>query len=212
MTNFDKLLIQISNQIDRQELPGQLAHKIMQPYYANAKSITIPTNPLAKKSAVLILVFLKKNEPYVLFIERPENTGVHSGQISFPGGKVEPNDKDFIDTALREAEEEVGIHRNQIKILGAISKVYVAASNFLIFPIVGYMHTQPIYQTNEEVKRILEVPLAFLHQAKIEEKPIPSAMGITLQAPYIAIENNILWGATAMIVSEFIHITRNTYK
>ncbi|QQR99066.1 MAG: CoA pyrophosphatase [Sphingobacteriales bacterium] len=206
--HFNQILAKISTTIESNKLPGVLAHQIMQPYYSNAKNFTIPTNPLAKKSAVLILVFKKEDEPYVLFIERPENTGVHSGQISFPGGKVEPSDINYIDTALRETEEEVGIQRSEIEVLGSMSKVFVAASNFIIYPIVGYMQQPPNYITNVEVKRVLEVPLAYLQQAKIEEKPIKSGIGIVLQAPYITIEDKILWGATAMITSELIHITR----
>lgn len=208
MQSFDQLVANISTKLDNQNLPGRLAHQLMQPYYIHAKRMNFPINPLAKKSAVLILIFQKNNEPHVLFIERPENTGVHSGQISFPGGKFEQADIDYTTTALRETEEEVGINRTEIEILGSISKVYVAASNFMIYPIVGYMSKQPKYITNEEVKSVLEVPLSFLHDAKIEEKPIQSALGIILQAPYIAIEDKILWGATAMITSELIHITK----
>jgi len=209
MHSFDEIISKVSISIEQNELPGMVAHKLMQPYYANAKNFNIPTNPFAKKSAVLILIFQKNNEPHILFIERPANTGVHSGQISFPGGKYEKTDKNYIATALRETYEEVGLAPENINILGKMSQVYVVASNFIIQPVLGFMQETPKYKPNEEVENILEVPLSYLHQASVQEKPIKSAIGVVLQAPYILIENKTLWGVTAMITSELIQITKS---
>jgi hypothetical protein len=110
---------------------------------------------------------------------------------------------------LRETYEEVGLAPEKINILGKMSQVYVAASNFIIQPILGFMQETPKYKPNEEVEDILEVPLSYLHQASVQEKPIKSAIGVVLQAPYILIENKTLWGATAMITSELIQITKS---
>lgn len=206
MLSFDQFISKISDTIDK-KLPGQHAHKKLQPYYASARNFTFPTNPFAKKSAVMILLFPKDGKINVVFIERPANTGVHSKQISFPGGGREKTDKNYFETALRETQEEIGIDASNIKIIGKLTKVYVAASNYLIQPIIGYINEVPVYKTNiDEVASVIELPLDYLIHSEIKEKPIRSAIGIELQAPYYDVYNKTLWGATAMITSELVDV------
>ena len=212
MQHFDQLIAKISDNIDKQ-LPGFSAHKKLQPYLASAKSINIPANPFAKKSAVMVLLFPKDEKINVIYIERPANTGVHSKQISFPGGGREKNDKNYIQTAIRETYEEIGIESSKIHIVGKLSKLYVAASNYLIQPIVGYINEQPQYITSRaEVENIIEMPLDFLITSEIKEKPIRSSLGVTLQAPYYDIHGKTLWGATAMITSELVDLSAGILK
>lgn len=212
MQSFEQMIAKISTNLDR-KLPGTSAHKKLQPYYPSAKNLSIPTNPFAKKSAVLVLLFPKNNQINVVFIERPANTGVHSKQISFPGGGREKNDKNYTATALRETYEEIGIEASKIQVLGKLSKLYVVASNYLIQPIVGFINKVPTYRISKnEVDNIIEMPLVDLIQAEIMEKPIHSAMGITLQAPYYDLEGRTLWGATAMITSELVDLSTDILK
>ena len=117
MQSFEQMIAKISTNLDR-KLPGTSAHKKLQPYYPSAKNLSIPTNPFAKKSAVLVLLFPKNNQINVVFIERPANTGVHSKQIAFPGGKVEKADTSYLDTALRETKEETNIDIIEAEVLG----------------------------------------------------------------------------------------------
>jgi len=160
---------------------------------------------------VMSLIYPINNIPHILFIERPVYAGVHSGQIAFPGGKIEKNDNSILDAALRETKEEIGVNREQIEVIGPLSQVYVLASNFIVYPFVGILQEKPIIIPDKlEVANTLEVPMyKFFEQGIIKEKVMKSAMGINLNAPYYDIGGKILWGATAMMVSELCAVIKN---
>lgn len=185
-------------------LPGKEGQAPLKPYLQVNKSIDAPTLPNKRKGAVMSLIYPVNNIPHILFIERPIYDGVHSGQIAFPGGKIESSDPSNLAAALRETKEEIGIESNIIDVVGPLSSVYVLASNFIVYPFVGIINEAPkIIAEEQEVAGILEVPLyQFLEPNVIKEKPIKSAFGLTLMAPYYDIQGKVLWGATAMMVSE----------
>jgi len=136
--------------------------------------------------------------------KRPEYLGAHSGQVSFPGGKAEANE-DAIQTALREAEEEIGISGNQVRIIGKLSNFFVIPSNFMVTPIVGFLDGKPIFTPQEsEVTRILEGDLEqVLRDDAILTKEIVAARIYPMFAPHFEIEGEVVWGATAMMLNEF---------
>lgn len=191
-------------------LPGKPAQDILKPYIKIYKSMDAPQLPNAKEGAVMSLIYPVNNIPNILFIERPVYEGVHSGQIAFPGGKIEKNDNSFLDAALRETKEEIGVNREQIEVIGPLSQVYVLASNFIVYPFVGILQEKPILIPDKiEVANTLEVPMyKFFEQGIIKEKKMKSALGITLNAPYYDINGKILWGATAMMVSELCAVIK----
>lgn len=157
-------------------------------------------------------LFPKNKEWHVVLIERnPNDRDTHGGQISFPGGKAEPHDGTMLKTALRETEEEVGILQKEIKVLGKLSEVYIPVSNFNVYPFVGYLDFQPIYNIQEaEVYRVLEVPISHLKNeaAKQRTTDIPINKLLTLKnIPFYEVENKTLWGATAMMLSELLELT-----
>ncbi|HRB93166.1 MAG TPA: CoA pyrophosphatase [Chitinophagales bacterium] len=160
--------------------------------------------PNPKRGAVMSLIYPIQSVPHILFIERPIYKGVHSGQIAFPGGKIEQSDASILAAALRETHEEVGVLQNEIEVVGPLTSVYVLASNFMVFPFVGILDSAPQFiLEKKEVANIMEVPLSyFLEPGIIKEKPIKSAIGFTLMAPYYDLYGKTLWGATAMMVSE----------
>ncbi len=192
-------------------LPGKEAHENLKPYLRINKSLEAPKLPNSKQGAVMSLIYPVNNIPHILFIERPVYDGVHSGQIAFPGGKIEMSDASFLDAALRETHEEIGIPQQQIKVAGALTEIYVLASNFIVYPYVGLMDNIPsLILEQKEVANILEIPLyRFFESDVIKEKPIKNALGFSLIAPYYDVEGKILWGATAMMVSELCTIIRN---
>jgi len=192
-------------------LPGKPAQDILKPYLRIYKSMDAPQLPNAKEGAVMSLIYPINNIPHILFIERPVYAGVHSGQIAFPGGKIEKNDNSILDAALRETKEEIGVNREQIEVIGPLSQVYVLASNFIVYPFVGILQEKPIIIPDKlEVANTLEVPMyKFFEQGIIKEKVMKSAMGINLNAPYYDIGGKILWGATAMMVSELCAVIKN---
>lgn len=191
-------------------LPGKPAQDRLKPYLKLSPGLDAPQLPKPKIGAVMSLIYPVHDIPHLLFIERPVYDGVHSGQIAFPGGKVEKEDTSSLDAALRETQEEVGIAPSEIRVLGPLTEVYVLASNFLVYPYVGLLNNIPhITPEKNEVAATLEVPIhRLLEENSIKEKPIRNALGFTLQAPYYDLDGKVLWGATAMMVSELCAIIR----
>ena len=156
-----------------------------------------------KPGSVLILLYEEDGEIKFPLIKRPEYLGTHSGQISLPGGKADPGE-DPIQTALREGEEEVGIDRSKVKVLGTLSNFFVIPSNFLVTPVVGVID-QPVFTPDPyEVSKILSGSLSDLIKGDaIRQKEILAAGQFHLVAPHFEIEGEIVWGATAMMLNEF---------
>ena len=159
-------------------------------------------------SAVLIPIFETTSGYEVLFTERTHKVEHHKGQISFPGGAVEPEDKDFEETALRESFEEVGLLREDVKILGRLDDQLTVASSFIIHPFVGKIPHPYDFEINEdEVERIISVPLDLffiensdLHPASIEFETF------TYRGPAYRYDDVTIWGATAIMMSKFIRV------
>lgn len=191
-------------------LPGKAAHELLKPYLKINKNIEPPQLVKPKNAAVMTLIYPSDNIPTLLFIERPVYDGAHSGQIAFPGGKFEKGDSSFLDAALRETKEEIGIERQHIKVVGALSEVFVLASNFMVYPFVGLLNEVPALRLEEkEVANTLEIPLyRFFEPDIIKEKVIKNALGFNLMAPYYDLDGKVLWGATAMMVSELCAIIK----
>ncbi len=204
---FEQFSIELHQAFQR-PLPGEAAHQPLKPYLNISKNIDVPQLIKPRLGAVMALIYPVKNEPHLLFIERPVYDGVHSGQIAFPGGKIEKKDASYLDAALRETQEEIGVDPGKIAVVGPLSNVFVFASNFMVYPYVGILQEPPLLILEEkEVASVLQVPLhTFLQPEIIKEKPIKNALGFTLMAPYYDIEGKVLWGATAMMVSELAAI------
>jgi 8-oxo-dGTP pyrophosphatase MutT (NUDIX family) len=164
-----------------------------------------------KRGAVLILIYPDADEAFFPLIKRPVYAGVHSGQIAFPGGKMELEDKDISYTAVREAWEEVGVLPKDVRLLGQISDLFIPASNFLVSPIIGYTERKPDFVPEiKEVDRIIETPLKQLLNLEIRKQKILEIGGqFKLNTPYFDISNEVVWGATAMILEEFIQVLEN---
>ena len=169
-----------------------------------------PTAPLDvfRRAAVLIPLLCEKGELSLLFIRRTETVQDHKGQVSFPGGAVEPEDRDIINTALRETWEEVGISPEEIKILGCMRE-YHTISRFSIVPVVGVVPWP--YQLNlskEEVSRAFTIPLSWLavsshHSEKPYSRPDGRVENVIFFEPF---DGDLLWGITARITLNFLQI------
>jgi 8-oxo-dGTP pyrophosphatase MutT (NUDIX family) len=194
-------------------LPGQEAHSLMAASHRGNKTFDFNFNSPPVKSSVLIMLFRQWNDLYFPLIQRPEYGGVHSGQIGLPGGKQEDHDKDRIATALRETGEEIGVGTEHVKILGKLSELYVQASNINVLPVVGYLSEIPAYHPDPaEVSDVIECKVDHLLREETKrEKEIIIRNNVRVLAPYFAIEHHMVWGATAMILSEFITILKEIY-
>jgi 8-oxo-dGTP pyrophosphatase MutT (NUDIX family) len=188
------------------ELPAAKAHVKLLPL---GRTLEIPVEKISsiKESAVMILLFKINQELCVCLTRRNQNMKHHAGQISFPGGKIENNDDDAIKTALRELYEETGIESSNVFICGKLSDLYITVSNFLIHPVVGYLDHFPQFMINpDEVDEIIVIPLIeFFNDKNITLSKVETPKG-KIDAPCYSIDGYIIWGATAMIISEFTEL------
>lgn len=192
-------------------LPGQDAQLLMVPGKIAAIRKDWPKDNNPKKSAVLILLFPFQNGISTVLIERAVYTGVHSGQIAFPGGKAEETDPDLKFTALRETYEEVGIPVEEVEIIGNLTDVYIYPSNYLVTPYVGYLSYSPEFYINErEVQKIIRMDVLNTEKLIRSSKKITYSNGLSVQTPFYDVDGYTIWGATAMMMSEFIVITEET--
>ncbi len=192
----------------QQPLPGReiqfkMAHASRLP------DLSVPAN--VRQAAVLALFYPKDKDWHLVFIERDASNPKdrHGGQISFPGGKYEEGDGTLANTALREAQEEVGVDAAKIEILGALTDLYIPVSNFQANPYVGFMAETPVFVPQvTEVRSILEVPFALLQQPEVVQRiDLQLAQNLILkQVPYFNLFGKVVWGATAMMLNELLAI------
>jgi 8-oxo-dGTP pyrophosphatase MutT (NUDIX family) len=189
-------------EILRQELPGEEAHLRMSPAFRGENKDK--KDPL--KAAVLALLYPSDGNTSLVFIKRNANKGPHSAQISFPGGAVEPGDKNLKETALRETREEIGV-REKIEILGALTPLHIPVSNFMVYPFAGWTATQPKFRPEPaEVQYILEASLHDLLDPANRESEIRSHHGQSIKVPFFRVGKEKIWGATAMMLSEILQL------
>jgi len=160
-----------------------------------------------KKAAVLILLFPLDEIIHIAFIKRSVYDGPHSGQISFPGGMFEEGDQDLSNTALRETMEEIGINPKEIHLLGNLSTLQIPVSQFEVSPYVAYTKYTPRFVLDpKEVQEIILIPLHKLADKSIISNEIRILGNIRYTIPFYKINENKIWGATSMILSEFLKI------
>jgi 8-oxo-dGTP pyrophosphatase MutT (NUDIX family) len=188
-----------------ERLPGESAQDTMAPKPRSYAEHTVQPVAHAKVNGVLILFYLRDGEIYLPLILRPIYPGVHSGQISLPGGRVEDEDTDVVACALREANEEIGIDRSQVRVLGQLSPLYIGASNNTVYPVVGWSCELPTFETDErEVAQLIEVPLRSLQDPDNVHQEQRNLRGRSALVPYFQVCDQIIWGATAMILGELL--------
>ncbi len=168
----------------------------------------------AVPSSVLLLLYPAGGEIFTVFMQRPEYDGVHSGQISLPGGKSEDGDLDPAATALREAREEIGVDPARVELIGKLTDLYIPPSNYLVSPFVGFTDFRPEFITDPvEVSRIVEVKVReLMDPLNIKELNIRVRKDFELTAPAYTPGGEIIWGATAMMVSEFCTVAREALE
>jgi 8-oxo-dGTP pyrophosphatase MutT (NUDIX family) len=186
-------------------LPGEAAQLKMVPTYRHL----IPLNTKDSDAGVMILIYPKEENLYTVFMKRPDYPGAHGGQISFPGGKYDTGDNNLEETALRETEEEFGVDKNTIEVLGKLTPLYIPASRFEVHPYIGYINQQPEFHPDPtEVEYIIETELISILDPGIQKLKPAVYKDFKGVIPYFDIKGHQIWGATAMILSEFIDVVR----
>jgi len=194
-------------------LPGDLAHQQMMAQPIGQRFKMKHEKP-PKKGAVMIVLYPDEGKIYFPLMQRPPYQGIHGGQVSLPGGKKEDSDKDLIETAIRETFEEIGVRISESEIIGSLSDLNVTASNFIVKPVISILYKKPDFVKDpREVEHIFKAEVQHLiHPQTLQEKELTVAQEVRLKAPFFDIEEKVVWGATAMILSEFVEILKEHYS
>lgn len=201
--DFELFLKRLHSNIGTQKPEAQ---QLMSPFEIGDRDKILKENPNPRLGGVMILVYCKNKKAHIALIERPIYDGVHSGQIAFPGGANDPTDINMQETAIRELYEEIGISASLVQVIGQISQIYIPPSKFLVTPFIGILEQTPTFKKDDfEVKKIIEVPVSLLFDDSIIKSGKINAgnNGCEITVPYFDIFGHTVWGATAIILSEF---------
>jgi 8-oxo-dGTP pyrophosphatase MutT (NUDIX family) len=186
-------------------LPGEQAHAEMAPTNRPLSSFARSTSADYRESAVSIIFQANTLATDILLIQRPSYNGVHGGQVSFPGGKRDPEDKNLFYTAIRECREEIGVNLSEDQFIGLLTPVFIPISKFDVLPHVFVLENEVEFTPDErEVESIFSINVEALLEEKHRKKvSIPNQNGTTLRnIPCFEINNKIIWGATALMLNE----------
>lgn len=205
-------LLELSNRLSerlRQPLPGGDAHELFRAQPVGDVKPLFDHKLPPKPGGVIILLYEENGKIKFPLTKRAEYSGAHSGQVSLPGGKAE-HGEDVIMTALRECEEEIGIDRTQVTVIGKLSDFFVMPSNFLVTPVVAALQTEAVFIPDSyEVYKIINADMEdIVKEDAMKQKEILAAGRYRMNAPHFEIEGEIVWGATAMMINELRMIVR----
>lgn len=198
--------IQSISKLKQLPLPGNESQFKMSPPYR--MELIAQQQELMKKSrkaGVMALFYPDAHGiTHLVLILRKTYHGVHSAQIGFPGGKLEPEDSSIEYAAIRETYEEVGVPMNTIKVIKAMTEVYIPPSNFTVYPFIGMTENTPVFtKQDDEVEAIIELQLQQLFHAENEtSQRVMTSLDMEVEVPAFKLNGHLVWGATAMMLSE----------
>jgi 8-oxo-dGTP pyrophosphatase MutT (NUDIX family) len=205
LTSFNDFL-NIIPKLTKMPLPGEKSQLQMAAVerLEELQKLTL-ANKTPKEAATMMLIYPKNDVPYFVLIERMISHGTHSGQIAFPGGRAEKEDQDFSITALRETEEEVGIAMSDQHLIRSATPIYIPPSNYLVRPYLAFAKASLSFTPQpSEVKSIIEVPLMeLMDSSNISTYNLSTSYMEKVDVPCFLLQNQIVWGATAMMLYEF---------
>lgn len=190
-----------------------LANKIKKILAQREKQTIVPTNAPLAPAAVLLPLYEKEGEYYILLTKRTQKVEHHKGQISFPGGARHEQDRDLRDTALRETFEEIGVRPEDVEILGELDNMGTLTSNFLITPFVGIIpYPYKFIVNQDEIEELIEVPLSALVDEKNLREEFYIIEGTQYRANIFDYKGHVIWGATARILKQFVDLVFSDYS
>lgn len=188
----------------REPLPGLAAQLTMGPPHRGAPEQWTEAQENGRPAAVLVLLYPLEDTTALVLTQRHADLKDHSGQIAFPGGRIEPGETP-VEAALREGWEEVGVNPAAPDVLGTLTDLYIPPSDFTVTPVVAAIGERPVFRPQaEEVDVIIEVPLPALLDPAGRTSAVWTIRGQEIEIPYFAFGGFEIWGATAMILAEFL--------
>ena len=188
----------------RAPLPGLAAQLLMAPRHGPDRSFTPEVENTSLKAGVMLLLYLRRDEPHIVLTRRTSTVLRHKDQIGFPGGQFEEGE-DAVGAALRETGEEIGVAPDRIDVIGSLTPLFIPPSNFCIYPVVGTAEGPLVFTPeHSEVAEIIEVPLVCLLDTAGARKEDWTLGDRTVEVPFYAFESHKIWGATAMVLAEFL--------
>lgn len=192
-------------------LPGEAAQYRMAPESRLHPRQPRPSPADRRHGAVLLYLYPAHGDWRIVLMKRPDYDGAHGGQVSIPGGGLESGEN-HVQAALREFTEETGVAVEPRQLLGELSELFIPTSNFLVRPFVAYALEQPRFSPDPvEVEEIIELPLPeLLDEQTVRRGSVALGDGGEVSAPYFDVRGHVVWGATAMILSELKAVLRGT--
>ncbi len=185
-------------------LPGGAAHALMSPQPRRAWPGGVAPADVRDAAGLLLVFPDARDRPHLVLTVRAGTLGRHGGQVSLPGGVIEPGES-YADAALREAHEEIAVDRRLVCIAGALTPIDIPVSGFRLHPIVGLSDRRPSFAPADgEVARILEVAIEDLLASACVAMTTRERDGLPLAVPAFCIAGEEIWGATAMVLAEFL--------
>lgn len=211
--NFETFIKSVSK-IKNLNLPGEDSQfKMSPPFRKDLIEDNREKMKYAKKAGVMALFYPDLNiETHLILILRKTYKGVHSAQVGFPGGKYEDDDPNLEYTALRETQEEVGVRMDTVEVLKPMTPLYIPPSNFTVAPFVGITHQTPNFiKQDEEVEDLIEVKITdFLSDGNSIDTKVMTSYNLELEVPAFKLNGHVVWGATAMMLSELKDLLKMT--
>lgn len=185
------------------DLPGEPAQYRMAPAARPRMQSLSAAEPKWRQSAVLLYLFPQRDHWRTVLMKRPDYDGAHGGQVSIPGGQLESGE-DHAQAAIREFEEETGIRVHGDQLLGSLSELCIPTSNFLVRPFVAFANDRPSFRPDPgEVEEIIELAIpTLLSEVAVKKARVRLSTGVRVETPYFDVDGHMVWGATAMILSE----------
>jgi 8-oxo-dGTP pyrophosphatase MutT (NUDIX family) len=188
------------------EKPGLQSQLKMVPYPRPGDKTYQEAGDTCLRAAVLVLIYPRDDGFYLVLTRRTSQVAHHQAQISFPGGQMD-KDESSVETALREAAEELHIAPAEVRVLGELTPLYIPPSNYCIYPVVTVAKRRPDFRPSpHEVAEVIEVPLAHLLDIKNIKREIWPLRGMNVKVPFYFFGGHKIWGATAMVLAELLDL------
>lgn len=188
--------------------PGLKAQLGMCPNPRPGNQVYYEVEESSLKAGVLVLFYPRENKLHLVLTRRTDNVDFHKGQISFPGGRLEAGEG-LEQAALREAQEELEVDPDSIRILGTLTPLYIPPSNYCIYPVVALTERRPDFRPSQiEVAEVLEIPLDHLLNPHNVQREMWVIRGADVEVPFYVFGEHKIWGATAMVLAELLEIIK----